>query len=163
MSNWSIKKRIGTGFTTVLILLTVVGLWSLRGLGEIVHNAEGVIDGNKLKAEMVQREVDHLQWATRVSELINDEHVHTLDVQTDPHKCGFGQWYYGEGRQRAEELEGEGQQASHRRPVQAHGVQADGVIELVSVEQLAAAGHPKAVRVVGVLDTQGNIADQFPG
>jgi len=82
----------------------VVGLWSLRGVGEIVHNAEGVIDGNKLKAEMVQREVDHLQWASRVSELINDEQIHTLDVQTDPHKCGFGQWYYGEGRRQAELL-----------------------------------------------------------
>ncbi|MCP4645543.1 MAG: hypothetical protein GY851_34180 [bacterium] len=25
-------------------------------------------------------------------------------MQTDPHKCAFGQWRYGQGRQHAEEL-----------------------------------------------------------
>ena len=32
-------------------------------------------DGNKLRAEMVQREVDHLLWAAKVSELINNDEV----------------------------------------------------------------------------------------
>jgi len=104
MGNWSIKKRIGAGFATVLVLLTVVGTWSLLGVGQIVGNASEVIDGNKLKAEMVQREVDHLVWAGKVSELINNDAVTELAVQTDPHRCGFGQWYYGEGRAHAEQL-----------------------------------------------------------
>ncbi|MEJ2041019.1 MAG: methyl-accepting chemotaxis protein, partial [Desulfosarcinaceae bacterium] len=30
--------------------------------------------------------------------------VTTLNVETDDHKCGFGQWLYGEARQRAESL-----------------------------------------------------------
>jgi methyl-accepting chemotaxis protein len=104
MKNWSIKKRIGVGFATVLALLAVVGAWSLMGVGEIVGNASEVIDGNKLKAEMVQREVDHLVWAGQVSELINNDAVTELTVQTDPHQCGFGKWYYGEGREQAERL-----------------------------------------------------------
>ena len=27
-----------------------------------------------------------------------------LTIQTDPHKCAFGKWYYGEGRKEAEKL-----------------------------------------------------------
>jgi methyl-accepting chemotaxis protein len=53
---------------------------------------------------MVQREVDHLVWAGEVSELINNDDVTELTVQTDPHQCAFGQWYYGEGREQAEAL-----------------------------------------------------------
>ncbi len=104
MRNWSIKKRIGLGFTAVLVLLTVVGAASLLGVSQIVGNAGEVIDGNKLKAEMVQREVDHLVWANQVSELINNDQVTELTVETDPHRCAFGQWYYGEGREQAEAL-----------------------------------------------------------
>jgi methyl-accepting chemotaxis protein len=102
MFNWSIKQRIGVGFGVMMALLAVVGIFTLTGVGSIVRNADSVIDGNKLRAEMVQREVDHLVWAGKVSELINNDDVDAIDVQTDPHKCGFGQWYYGEGRQTAE-------------------------------------------------------------
>jgi methyl-accepting chemotaxis protein len=48
--------------------------------------------------------VDHLNWVNKVSALLNDDSVTRLEVETDPHKCGFGQWYYGEGRQQAERL-----------------------------------------------------------
>ena len=65
MSSWSIKNRIALGFGVVLTLLAAVGLWSLHGVGRIVDDAGAVIDGNQLRATMVQLEVDHLQWATR--------------------------------------------------------------------------------------------------
>jgi methyl-accepting chemotaxis protein len=53
---------------------------------------------------MVQREVDHLKWAGAVNALLTDASVTELAVQTDPRQCGFGKWYYGEGRQHAEHL-----------------------------------------------------------
>ncbi len=34
--------------------------------------------------------------------LLTDENVTELKVQTDNHKCAFGQWLYGDGRERAE-------------------------------------------------------------
>ena len=86
------------------MLLVLIAVWSVRGLGTIVHNAGQVIDGNQLRGEMLQREIDHLHWVSKVSALLNDDTVTRLEVETDPHKCGFGQWYYGEGRQRAEQL-----------------------------------------------------------
>jgi methyl-accepting chemotaxis protein len=100
----SLKGKFAVGFGLILLLLALVGGWSVVGIGTIVGNAGQVIDGNKLRGEMVQREVDHLKWANQVSALLNDDSVTKLEVQTDPHKCAFGQWYYGEGRQQAEAL-----------------------------------------------------------
>jgi methyl-accepting chemotaxis protein len=107
MMNWKnlgIKGKLGVGFGLVLALLVVVGGWSIFGIGGIVGNAGEVIDGNKLKASIVQREVDHLIWAGKLNALLTDEHVTELDVQTDPQKCALGKWYYGEERRAAEEL-----------------------------------------------------------
>ncbi|WP_321532459.1 methyl-accepting chemotaxis protein [uncultured Desulfuromonas sp.] len=99
-----LNGKFFVGFGLVLAMMLGVGLWSISGISDIVGNASEVIDGNKLKGEMVQREVDHLNWANEVNALLTDDHVTELNVETDPHKCAFGQWYYGEGRKRAEEL-----------------------------------------------------------
>ncbi len=104
LKNVGIGKKIAFGFGAVLILLGIVGIWSIVGIGGIVDNASEVIDGNKLRGEMVQKEVDHLNWANKVNALLTDENVTELNVQTDPHKCAFGKWYYGEGRKHAEQL-----------------------------------------------------------
>jgi len=97
-------KKIAVGFGVVLVLLTVVGLLSYKGVDSIVNNAAQVIDGNKLDGNLAQREIDHLNWANKVNELLTDEKVTDLKVQTDDHKCAFGKWLYGEGRKQAEAL-----------------------------------------------------------
>jgi len=105
--NWnalSIGKKICYGFTMILFMLAIVALWSIVGIGGIVKNADEVIAGNKLRGEMVQREVDHLNWASQVNALLTDKNVNELAVQTDPHKCAFGKWYYSDARTKAEEL-----------------------------------------------------------
>lgn len=105
--NWNqmtFGKKITIGFGTVLLLLSVIVALSYTGVGGIVTNATQVIEGNKLDANLAQKEVDHLNWVGNVNALLTDEHVHTLSVETDDHKCGFGKWLYGEGRKYAEHL-----------------------------------------------------------
>lgn len=102
--NFRLSTKFAVGFGLVLLLLVGVGVWGIVGISEIVGNAGEVISGNKLKGEMVQREVDHLNWAGQVNALLTDDKITTLTVQTDPHKCAFGKWYYGQGRQDAEQL-----------------------------------------------------------
>ena len=103
-SKMTIGKRITLGFGVVLTLLAAAGVMSYVGVGGIVDNAKEVIEGNKLDGNLAQKEVDHLNWANQVSALLTDEKVTQLKVQTDPHKCGFGAWLYGEGRHQAETL-----------------------------------------------------------
>ncbi|SMF25395.1 methyl-accepting chemotaxis protein [Desulfovibrio gilichinskyi] len=105
--NWKDLKlvyKFSVGFGSVIVLLIMLGVWSVLGIGDIVHNAEEVIAGNKLRGDFVQKIVDHLNWANKVNSLLTDKNINTLDVQTDPHKCGFGKWYYSDARKAAEEL-----------------------------------------------------------
>ena len=103
-NNLSIGRKIGMGFGLIIITLIVVACWSIFGIGGIVKNAAEVIDGNKLRGEMTQREVDHLNWANQVNALLTDANITELKVETDPHKCAFGKWYYSDARKQAEQL-----------------------------------------------------------
>ncbi|MBF0279443.1 MAG: CZB domain-containing protein [SAR324 cluster bacterium] len=96
------KILIGIGF--VLLMMVVIGIQAFRGIDSIVNDGLEVASGNRLKGELLQREVDHLNWAGKVSAFLNDKNVHELQVELDPTKCGFGKWYYGEGRKTAEAL-----------------------------------------------------------
>lgn len=102
--NMSFGKKISFGFGSVLILLVVLSTLSFIGVGDIVENAEEVINGNKLDGNLAQKEVDHLNWINTVNSLLMDESVTTLKVETDDHQCGFGKWLYGDGRKYAESL-----------------------------------------------------------
>ncbi|EGB15725.1 methyl-accepting chemotaxis sensory transducer [Pseudodesulfovibrio mercurii] len=96
--------KFGFGFGSVLLLLLVLGGWSLFGISGIVDNAREVITGNKLRGNFTQKVVDHLKWSEKVNELLADSHVHELHVQTDPHQCAFGKWFYSDARTEAEKL-----------------------------------------------------------
>jgi len=102
--NLTIGKKIGVGFAVVLALLMVLGIMSYSGVSGIVINATEVIEGNKLNGNLAQKEVDHLNWINKVNALLTDDKVTSLDVETDDHKCAFGQWLFGEGRKQTEQL-----------------------------------------------------------
>lgn len=101
---WSLNKKIAAGFGAVLVLTGTVAAWAVLGIGGIVSDANEVIHGNELKALMVEKELDHLKWAGQVSQFVSDDEILTLDVQTDPHQCAFGQWYYSDARKQAEAM-----------------------------------------------------------
>ena len=91
-------------FGLIIALLILVSYWSINGIGGIVGNAEEVIEGNKLRTEMEDKYVQHLLWSKQVNQLLTDQDVTELDVETNPHQCAFGKWYYGEGRKHAESV-----------------------------------------------------------
>ncbi|MCF7913828.1 MAG: CZB domain-containing protein [Spirochaetaceae bacterium] len=102
--NMKLGTKFVVGFGVVIILVVVVGGWSIVGINEIVDNASEVIDGNKLRGTIVQREVDHLNWTIDLNSLLNNDEVHELQVETDPRQCAFGQWYYSDERVQAEQM-----------------------------------------------------------
>jgi len=100
-------KTIGTqlrlGFGSILSLLIIITALGIFGIDRIVGNAKEVIVGNKIQAELKAREVDHLAWANTLREILDSHGVSEAPIQTDPHKCAWGKWYYGEGRAEAEQ------------------------------------------------------------
>jgi methyl-accepting chemotaxis protein len=102
--NWSLGKKIGAGFGTILTLLCVVGVWSLLGIGGIVTNAGEVIEGNQLAGHVLEMEVGHLNWANKVGELITNDEINELTVKLDPTKCKLGKWLASEDLKHADHL-----------------------------------------------------------
>jgi methyl-accepting chemotaxis protein len=97
-----LRRKFIVGFGVVIVLLIAVAAWSYLGITNIVNNAEEVITGNKLRGNIVQREVDHLNWTVDLNKLLNDDSVNELLVETDPTQCAFGKWYYSDARRQAE-------------------------------------------------------------
>jgi len=104
MKNMTIGKRIGIGFGVVLVLFAIVAILSYRGISGMRSGVAEVITKNELAENLSRREIDHLNWAGQVGALLTDSSVERLNVQTDPHKCAFGDWYYGDERAHAEQL-----------------------------------------------------------
>jgi methyl-accepting chemotaxis protein len=98
----TIGARTALGFGATLALLSLVVILSVWGIGRMTGDAREVIDQNKLKASLAQREIDHLNWAQQVARLFTDQKVTRLNVQTDHHRCAFGQWYYSDARKQTE-------------------------------------------------------------
>mgnify|MGYP001146657074 CR=1 FL=1 len=99
-----LRKKFFISFGILILVLSGLALWAINGLGNILGNAEEVIEGNKLRTEVTKKHVDHLVWSEDVSRFLIDDNVNTLNVQTDFHKCALGKWYYGDERKHAEEL-----------------------------------------------------------
>ena len=102
--DFAIGKKMAVGFGIVLFLLAASTVASFIGVGGIVGNAEQVIAGNRLDGFLAQKEVDHLNWSSKVNGLITDERINELDVELDDHKCSLGSWLYSDERKRAETL-----------------------------------------------------------
>ena len=96
--NIKLRQKFFMSFGLIVLLLIGTAMWSIYGIGGIIDNGEEVIDGNKLRNGIILRNLDHVKWVNQVDRFINDDDVTELHAETDPHKCKFGKWYYGDGR-----------------------------------------------------------------
>ena len=99
-----ISNKLLCGFGSVILLLILSSSWALFGIGDIVGNAEEIIDSNRLNSSLTQKEVDHLNWAHQVNDLLTNREVVSLDVELDHQQCALGQWLYGDERKAAEQM-----------------------------------------------------------
>jgi len=99
-----IGKKIGIGFGVILFILAIVSFWSFFSMSRVESGVKVSVTGNNLNSNILQCEIDHLNWANHVSNLFTDNNMTELTVQTDPHKCAFGKWYYSGERKNAEEM-----------------------------------------------------------
>ncbi|MDJ0781519.1 MAG: methyl-accepting chemotaxis protein [Desulfosarcinaceae bacterium] len=97
-SDFALRTKLSTGFGIILALLGLVSTLAFLGVGTVKHNASAVIHGHQLDKLLAQKEVDHLNWINKVNQFWTDPTITAIAVETDDHKCGFGQWLYGDGR-----------------------------------------------------------------
>jgi len=97
-------KKIMIAVGIVIVALAVVSVIVVIGISTIVRDGLEVSAGNKLRGDLLQREVDHLKWTQELGRYVYNDTSKDLKVQLDPTQCGFGKWYYGAGRKEAETL-----------------------------------------------------------
>ncbi len=100
----TVGKRIALGFAVVMGLLALVATFSFGGIRSMAGSVNDAIAKNQLIQALTEREIDHLNWANRVNALLTDENITELAVETDDHKCRFGQWLFGPEREAAEAM-----------------------------------------------------------
>ena len=101
--NFSIGLKLAIGFGGMALLLVIVSSLSLSGISGMMRSAEAIQDTEELKSEMLQREIEHIEWTVKVSDFVHDADIHELNVQLDSTQCAFGKWYYGDERKRVEQ------------------------------------------------------------
>jgi methyl-accepting chemotaxis protein len=104
--NWkdlTLGKKFTVAFTVMIALLITVAIWSLNGINQIIQNSDEITNANHLKTKIKERHIDHLLWSDKVNAFITDPNVNEMNVELNPKKCAFGQWYYSEDRKKIEE------------------------------------------------------------
>ncbi|MEW6516250.1 MAG: methyl-accepting chemotaxis protein [candidate division FCPU426 bacterium] len=100
----TLRQKLGTQFLTLMGLLVVVAGISFWGLSRVIGQTAKANSFGYLVQEMMGREIDHLGWANKLSNYIAEQQTGEITVQTDPHQCAFGKWYYGDGMKQAVEM-----------------------------------------------------------
>ncbi len=98
----SLKLKLIGGFVIVGLITLGVGMAGWMGIANYQNVSDEIVELANTNVELLQREIDHLNWARRVGQFQRDENMTTLEVEKDPHKCGFGAWYYSDKRKEAE-------------------------------------------------------------
>ena len=66
----------------------IIVLYDMRKVLGLPSLAEEV---SSIVRSLADRKQDHINWLDRLKDEVY--HDHAISVQTDPHKCKFGQWY----------------------------------------------------------------------
>jgi methyl-accepting chemotaxis protein len=97
-----LQAKLLGGFVATAAVTLAVGLVGVLGLRQNRATLDGISQADEVAKTLLQREIDHLNWVRNASAFLLDDSLHSLAVEKDPHKCGFGSWYYSEGRKIAE-------------------------------------------------------------
>jgi methyl-accepting chemotaxis protein len=102
MKNISLSTKLVGGFLLVSLLVLIVGFIGLYSLNKSEETSRKVAYSEGITKQLLQREIDHMNWARKVGQFQTDESIVSLGVETDDHKCAFGQWYYSDERKKAD-------------------------------------------------------------
>ncbi|NTW88545.1 MAG: hypothetical protein HGB26_05360, partial [Desulfobulbaceae bacterium] len=104
MKTMSLRQKITAEFSANIVILILISVISFLGINHLINLATQRRAMSRLAMETMQREIDHLHWANQLVAYIAEKNPGEMTLQTDPHKCVFGKWYYGEGKSTALKL-----------------------------------------------------------
>jgi methyl-accepting chemotaxis protein len=100
INDLKISTKIALGFGGVLSMLLMIAVFNYFSIKHIDDLGAEVARNNDNDIFVLNKEIDHLKWVSKLNELFLFEEVQSVQVQTDDHKCSFGRWLYGEAGKR---------------------------------------------------------------
>jgi DNA repair exonuclease SbcCD ATPase subunit len=100
--HFTLSFKLVGGFLLVALIVLGEGVIGWFGVLRFENLSQKVTFAEGIYKNLLQREIDHLNWAKKVSQFQFDENLKELGVEKNDHQCGFGKWYYGEERKKAE-------------------------------------------------------------
>lgn len=92
----TIRLKLTLAFTLILILMIVSSGIAYFSFSKTNKNLSSLIKDEETVKNIYIREVQHLEWMNSLADsIINNTRV---TVQLDYKQCGFGKWYYKDGK-----------------------------------------------------------------
>ena len=105
--NWKdlkLSSKFFVAFGTFIGFSIIYSIWTILQINSIIGDSNLVINGNKLRADINQRYIDHLKWSAKLGKYILNPIGNEVEIEKNFHNCAFGKWYYGEERTKVEEF-----------------------------------------------------------
>jgi methyl-accepting chemotaxis protein len=96
--------KLGIGFGALLVLVVIIGTWTVVGVNAILSDAHQAIMSNRMDGQLAQMELDHLSWIKKVNLLLTNQAGASQEISADDQACTTGRWLSGSGRAEAQTL-----------------------------------------------------------
>ena len=101
-NDFAIMTKLLISFGCLGLLMIIVSSVSWIGFNDISTQLDKNIFLNNLNEQILKREVDHMNWQSKVIIFLLDENSEKLNVKMDDHACKLGKILFGDLRIEAE-------------------------------------------------------------
>ncbi len=104
LKNVNLLTKILAGFGLAILFFIFIGFIGLNSVSNISDSAMELQYMDEIKINLLEREIDHLNFVNKVSEGLRDVDIKVLQVKKDDHACNLGKFLYGDERRKAESI-----------------------------------------------------------
>lgn len=94
----SVGGKLAMGFGLIILLLILVSIRAEIGLNRSGTAYETALDRLSHRYDLKALENDHMLWVDGITQGLLEREFSRVHVEEDPHRCRFGEWYYGPER-----------------------------------------------------------------
>lgn len=103
-SNIKFRNKLIIGYGILILMSALIVYQSLQNFSNILVNTKSAEEADHVKLRFTKLHIDHLIWINKISNTLLNNTENLLNVETDPHRCAMGNWFYGGGREKLENL-----------------------------------------------------------
>jgi methyl-accepting chemotaxis protein len=103
LHNMKLDMKLLVSFAVMSVIILIVGLVGWYGLSAFEAQMAEKNSHDEIQKILLQREIDHMNWANKVGSFQRNELMTTIDVEKNDHNCRFGKWYYSDERKKMEQ------------------------------------------------------------